>query len=82
MLLTLLATTYLMGKLVISLNKTPTIIQIDEFAVQVTEINFPAVTFCPGLIIANDVEKVFDYEKVKNALENDEMDFNNLTNSE
>jgi hypothetical protein len=48
--------------------------------VPVKDIYFPAVTFCPGLIVATDVEKVF--EKVKNLLENGEMSFDNLTKSE
>jgi hypothetical protein len=82
MVLMLLATVYLMGKLVSNFTKTPMVIYTDDSAVEVTEIYFPAVTFCPDLIIKTDVEKVFDYEKVKNSIENGLISLDNLTKSE
>jgi hypothetical protein len=77
-----LSTAFMMQKLIASLMKTPIIIYMDDIAVPVTEFYFPAVTFCPGLMIANDIERVFDYDNVKNSLENGEIDFSNLTSSE
>jgi hypothetical protein len=82
MILMFFSTIYLMNKLIVSLQKNPIIISKDDSAISVTEIYFPAVTLCPGLIIATDVERVFDYENVKESLENGEMSFDNLTKSE
>jgi hypothetical protein len=82
MVFTFLATTHLMQKLVTSLIKTPIITFTDDVPVHITEIYFPAVTFCPGIILASTARKVFDYDQIVNSLENGEMDFDNLTDSE
>jgi hypothetical protein len=82
MVLSLLFTVFLMQKLIVSLIKTPIIIYTDDIAVPVTEIYFPAISICSGLILASTFDRYFDYDKVKNELENGEIDFDNLTISE
>jgi hypothetical protein len=51
----------------------------DETKVDVTNIYFPAITFCPSLIINTNHEKTIDYDAVTKALENHEIKIESLT---
>jgi hypothetical protein len=76
------STIYLVHKLIVTWNKTPITIYADDLEVPLEAIYFPAVTLCPGLITATDVERVFDYEKIKKSFENGGMTLDDLPKSE
>lgn len=80
--LSIIASMELVRILVVNMRKTPIVFYVDDVPVPLTKINFPAVTFCPGLVIKNDDEILIDYTKITNDLESGEIDLNNLTQSE
>jgi hypothetical protein len=60
----------------------PIVVSIDEKQVRVTEINFPAVTICPGLILARDDYTYFDYDRIVSDLQHGKVSITDLTEHE
>lgn len=50
--------------------KSQIIIITDESQVDVTDIYFPAITFCPSLILNTIKDKTIDYNRITEALKN------------
>jgi hypothetical protein len=65
---------------VVKIKKHPIVFYIDDEAIPVTEINFPAVSLCPGLIIRNGPDILIDYNKLKRDFEKGLI--HNFTDSE
>ncbi|KAG5667492.1 hypothetical protein PVAND_015472 [Polypedilum vanderplanki] len=55
----------LINKLLIENQRNPTIIYTDQNVVHVTDIDFPSVTFMPGLILKTPLYNGFNYEYFK-----------------
>jgi hypothetical protein len=68
----------LFRKMINSMQKTPIVNYIDEVAVPVTDIYFPSISLCQGLIVENKEAKI-DLEGMKNRIENGSMDMSNST---
>lgn len=64
-LISFILTGILIHKLVIESQKNPTIIYTDQSVVNVEELNFPAVSICPGLLTKSRCETIIDYDKMK-----------------
>jgi Amiloride-sensitive sodium channel len=69
----------LISQIVIKLNDDLLIIFSSENAIQITEISFPAVTFCGDLLNAFSE---FDHRKISKSLSEGEITIDNLTESE
>jgi hypothetical protein len=80
--LSLTASVELIRNLMVKMQKTPIVFYVDDVPVPVTEINFPAITLCPGLIIKNDAEVLIDYTKKAKDLESGRIDKTNFTQLE
>lgn len=63
-------------QLITKLQTYPVVISMQDEAVSVTNIDFPAVTLCPSLNINIDG---FDYEAIAEYLRNEESQFGNLS---
>jgi hypothetical protein len=81
-LLSLIALEELIRNLVLNMHRNPIIFYIDDVPLPVTDIYFPAVTVCPGLLMKNSKEVLIDYEKVTEDLEAGRIDRKNLTQLE
>ena len=77
---------FLTGQLIFEfLNNTkklPFAIYIEEKRVHVSDLHFPAVTFCPGLILSEDRFTKLDYDKIFHDLATKKLSFQNLTDNE
>jgi hypothetical protein len=78
----LIALEELIRNLALNMQKTPIIFYIDDVPVPVTDIYFPAVTLCPGLLVEKSEKVLIDYEQVAEGLEAGRIDRNNLTQLE
>jgi hypothetical protein len=68
--------------MILNMKKTPIVFYIDDVSVPVTDINFPAVSFCPGVIIKNAVEVAIEYRKIAEKLDSFILNASDLTISE
>jgi amiloride-sensitive sodium channel len=59
----------------------PIVIYTDQNAISLQDIDFPSVSFCPGIIFKT-MDKPFEYHEIKKMLENQTMDIENLTLNE
>jgi hypothetical protein len=80
--LSLTASVELIRNLVVNMQKTPIVFYIDDVPIPVTDVNFPAITLCPGLIIKNAAEILIDYNKMTKDLEDGRIDRTNFTQLE
>lgn len=53
-------TLLLLNKLIVKIQQNPIVIYQSDIATQVTNIPFPAVTFCPGLLPADKIPNSTD----------------------
>jgi hypothetical protein len=81
LILTVPASIYSMEKLITSLRKTPIIIYTDDDPVSVTDIYFPAVTFCPGIIIESNSLIPLNYDRIINDLKNNRTTIDDISES-
>lgn len=65
-----------------SISNNPIVIYADDNPVPVTEIYFPAITFCPSLIFNKKSVKTVEYSALVKAIETQTIQINNLTMSE
>jgi hypothetical protein len=63
-------------------NKNPIVIYVEEKHVNVADLFFPSVTFCPGLILATNHGKVLDYDEIVDDLKQRKLSLDNLTEHE
>lgn len=75
-------TIHLTYKFIKSTEKNPIVIYVEEQHVNVVDLNFPAITLCPGLILADADLTKLDYNKTVGELENGKMSIENLTENE
>jgi hypothetical protein len=68
--LSMISIAELIRELLAKMQKNPIVFYIDDEAIPVTEIIFPAVSMCPGLIIRNGEEILIDYNKWIEDFEN------------
>ena len=69
----------LIHKLLLESQKNPTVIYTDQNAVKIEELNFPAVSICPGLIYKTFCHVVIDYELIKAQLLSHEKNISELS---
>jgi len=69
----------LIFKLLHESQKNPTVIYTDQNKVNIKELNFPAVSICPGLIYKTLCETVIDYPVIKSQLLNHEKNISELS---
>jgi hypothetical protein len=69
----MIAIAELIRELVTKMQKNPIVFYIDDEAIPVSEINFPAVSMCPGLVIRNGEDILIDYNKLKKDFESGVM---------
>lgn len=62
--------------------KNPIVIYVVEKHVNVADINFPAITLCPGLILADADDTKLDYDKIVNNLKSRKISLDDLTENE
>jgi hypothetical protein len=86
----------LIREMIVKIQKNPIIFYIDDEAISITEINFPAVSVCPGLVLRTrrkikkfqrgpqkDPEEILiDYNKLRSDFEKGLIDRSNFTDSE
>lgn len=60
----------------------PIVIGTDQNEISVTSIYFPAVTICTSLIFSTEFEQLIDYDAITKALNNHEIEIDNLTINE
>lgn len=84
LILALCLTHELSKSLIESLRKSSIIIYTSDEAVPVTEIYFPAVSICQGVILRTDApdEYLLNYTEIVTKLENKEIDISSLTQHE
>lgn len=68
----------LIRKLVLESQKNPTVIYTDQNIVKIDDLNFPAVSICPGLIYRTACDKIIDYDLIKLQLENHEQNISDF----
>jgi hypothetical protein len=62
--------------------KNPIVIYVEEKNVHVSEINFPAVTICPGLVLATDSIIKLDYDQIIDDLNSGRKSMENFTENQ
>jgi hypothetical protein len=85
----------LIREMVVKIQKNPIIFYIDDEAIPITEINFPAVSVCPGLILMVKEKSSFrpkedykhpqmliDYNGLRRSFQKGLIDQSNFTDSE
>jgi hypothetical protein len=82
LILSAVAMVELIREIVVKMQKNPIIFYIDDEAISVTEINFPAVSLCPGLVLKTTNEMLIDYNTMKRSFEKELIDRSNFTDSE
>lgn len=68
--------------LLISFKKNPIVIYTEEKTVDVRDIFFPALTFCPGLILSRTNLTKLEYDKISEDLMKGGISIGNLTDYE
>ncbi|CAG9805270.1 unnamed protein product [Chironomus riparius] len=68
----------LIYKFMIENQANPIVIYTDQNAISVQDINFPSVSFCPGILLKT-MEKPFEYHEIKLMLKNQTMNIKNLS---
>jgi hypothetical protein len=58
--------------------KNPSVIYVEEKHVRVTDINFPAVSICPGVVLERETYLDLDYDGIVRDLEKGSMAFKDL----
>ena len=71
----------LIYKFIVESQANPIVIFTDQNAISVQDINFPSLSFCPGIIFET-MKNPFKYREIKGMLENETMELSNLTLSE
>jgi hypothetical protein len=67
--------------MVVKIQKNPIIFYIDDEAIPITEINFPAVSVCPGLVLRVKERLIYFKKGEKNYKEEMLIDYNGLKDS-
>jgi hypothetical protein len=62
--------------------KNPIVIYIEEKTVHISSINFPAITLCPGLVLARDDFTFLDYDNIVNDIKSQRRSLKNFTEKE
>ena len=62
--------------------KNPIVIYVVEKGVNVADINFPGITLCPGLILADADDTKLDYDKIVENLKTGKISVDDLTENE
>lgn len=68
----------LIYKFIVENQANPIVFYTDQNAISVQDINFPSVSFCPGILLKS-MNEPFEYHKIKAQLENQTLDIENLT---
>ncbi|KAL7036626.1 hypothetical protein ACKWTF_008880 [Chironomus riparius] len=68
----------LIYKFIIESQANPIVIFTDQNAISVQDINFPSLSFCPGIIFET-IKNPFKYTEIKEMLENQTIELSNLT---
>jgi len=71
----------LIYKFLVESQVNPIIIYTDQNAISAQDINFPSLSFCPGIIFES-MKVPFKYQKIKEMLENQTINLSNLTSDE
>ena len=71
----------LIYKFLVESQVNPIVIYTDQNAISAQDINFPSLSFCPGIIL-DSMKKPFKYLEVKEMLENQTIELSNLTSNE
>lgn len=96
LIISLALTSQLTFKFFKNISKNSIVIHVEEKNVNVADLNFPALTFCPGLIIAEtqatyyspdevgtgDDRVIIDYDKIVEGLKNRKMSIDDLTDQQ
>jgi hypothetical protein len=68
--------------MILNMKKTPIVFYIDDVSAPVVDINFPAVSFCPGLIIKNDFKVAIEYREIAEKLDDFKLNPSDMSLSE
>lgn len=72
----------LIHKLIVESQKNPTIIYIDENAVNVEDISFPAVSICYGIAHRDPCTATIDYENLKSDLKSGKLKIEEISDEQ
>jgi hypothetical protein len=72
----------LISKFVSHAEKNPSVIYVVEKQVRVTDINFPAVSICPGIVLEREFFVDLNYDGIIRGLQNGSIKVEDLSDHE
>lgn len=75
-------TLILIIKFIFESQSNPIVIYTDQNVINVEDINFPAVSVCPGVILKAGRKNTLDYKEIMMRITNETMDIEELTENE